>query len=102
MRGRSSSTRLRTAARRTPGSWAELRGPSGLDLVRVVLVAAVEVRRPHPPAPVLVLPDVAQLVGDQVVRDGMERPLDQDQRPDLVALEAPEAGDAEQPRGVED
>ena len=59
--------------------WAPLglgRGAARLDLVRVVAVAAIEVREPHPPAAVLVLPDMAELVDDQVVRDLGERALD--------------------------
>jgi len=45
---------------------------------------------------------VAELVHDQVVRGLRQRSLDQDQRAELVAREAPEAGDPEQPRRVED
>src|SRR5687768_7016713 len=78
------------------------RGLARLDLVLVVPVALPEVGQPHEDTPVLVLPDVAELVHDQVVGDGLERPLDEDQRADLVAAEAAQPRDAEKPRGVDD
>jgi hypothetical protein len=51
---------------------------------------------------VLVLPDVAQLVDDEVVGRLGERSLEQDQRPHLVAVEAAEPRQPEQPRDVQD
>ena len=51
---------------------------------------------------VLVLPDVAQLVGDEVVGGFGERLADEDQRTHLVAVEAPEPRQPEQPRDVQD
>ena len=47
---------------------------------------------------VLHLPDVAQLVGEQVVGAPLERRAQQDQVPARVAVEAPQPGQAEEAR----
>ena len=73
------------------------RRAAGLDLVLVVRVALVEVGEPHAQAVVLVLPDVAELVDDQVVGDLAEGRLQQDQAAHVVAGEAAEPGQPEQP-----
>jgi uncharacterized protein (DUF2237 family) len=96
---------VRRAGRRPPVA-RRLAGPGDrvprLDLVAVVPVALGEVGEPHPHVPVLGLPDVDELVDDEPVGDLVERALDDDERPELVAVEAPEARDPEQPRPVQD
>ena len=78
------------------------RRPAGLDLVPVGGVAVAQVAPPHTEPMVLVLPHVAQLVRDQARRALVQRALDEDQRAHLVAVEAPEPGEPEQPRDVQD
>ena len=66
------SSLWRARAMSAAGSMAATGGGAGvarLDFVRIVRVAAADVAPPHPQAVVLVLPDVAQLVGDQARRD---------------------------------
>ena len=50
----------------------------------------------------LVLPDVAQLVRDEIVGYILELPFEEDQRPDLIAPESAQPRDAEQPGRVQD
>ncbi len=92
--------------RRAGGAGRGLAGPAdrgaGLELVRVVRVALAEVGGPHPQAVVLVLPDVRQLVGDEVVGDLGERFAQQDQVAHVVAVEALEPRQGEEPARVED
>jgi hypothetical protein len=47
---------------------------------------------------VLHLPDVAELVADEVVRGAVGRPAQQDRVPGRVAVEAAKPGKSEQPR----
>src|SRR5688500_17149340 len=84
------------------GSARELDRSPGFELVRVLTVAGAHVRQPHPQAAVLLLPDVAELVADQVVGDLGQRVLDEDLLARLVAAEAPEPRCAEEPRDVPD
>jgi hypothetical protein len=51
---------------------------------------------------VLQLPDVAELVDDQVLADLLQRRPHEDQRAELVAVEAPQDRQPEEPRRVED
>src|SRR5687768_2961759 len=75
------AARISVPARAGSGHVAGTRGRlARLHLVLVVPVALPEVGQQHVRPPVLVLPDVAQLVHDQIVGDGLERPLDEDQR----------------------
>ena len=45
---------------------------------------------------------MAELVDDEVVGDLLQRPADEDEGPELVAPEPAKAGNAEQPRRVQD
>src|SRR5688500_18235407 len=85
-----------------PASTCELDRAARLELVAVLAVAAAHVGQPHPQAAVLLLPDVAELVADQVVGDLGERAPEEDLLARLVAVEAPEPRRAEQPRDVPD
>ena len=78
------------------------RRPPRLDLVRVPCIALEQVGQPHPQAVVLVLPHVTELVRDELVGDLAERVLEQDQVGHVVAAEAPEPRQPEQPRHVQD
>jgi hypothetical protein len=72
----------------------------GLDLVRVRPVAGGEVRPDDVDGTVLQLPDVAELVGDEVV--GRVAAADEDRPHEGVAVIAAQAREAEEPRRVHD
>ena len=59
---------------------------AGFDLVRVRAIAVPEVAERHPKRPVLLLPDVTELVRDQVVR--RHAPAQQDRPDQAIAVEA--------------
>src|SRR5689334_2064295 len=72
----------------------------GLELVRVLLVAAVEVRERHRDRVMLHLPDVAELVRDQIVA-GLG-PAHEDDEVRRVAVEAAEPRQPEEQRRDDD
>ena len=72
------------------------------DLVLVVGVALDEVRPPQPQEAVLHLPRVRQLVDDEVLGALLERHADEDERAEVEAAEAAQAGDPEEPRRADD
>src|SRR3954470_16624279 len=72
-----------------------------LHLVRVLRVAADEVGERHRERPVLHLPDVAELVREQVVVAGLEPAAEQDRPVRAVAVEAAEPRQPEEPRDDE-
>src|ERR671919_2168602 len=99
--GRESLERVRAGSVRRLVRRARLGDrPARLELVRVPPVARRQVLEAHVPGPVLHLPDVAQLVRDEVV--GCPRVLEQDRSPERVAGVAAEAGDPEEPRRHKD
>ena len=69
---------------------------AGLELVRIARVAA-EVGQRHPQRPVLHLPDMAELVGDEVVARALERLAEDDRVPGGVTVEAVEPREAKEP-----
>src|SRR5712691_10492542 len=73
-----------------------------LGLVRVPLVADKEVRERHAERAVLELPDVAQLVDDQVLVLRPRRTPEQDRPVERVAVEAAEPRQPEEPGNDED
>jgi hypothetical protein len=74
---------------------------SCLQLVRVLRIAA-EVGQRHSERPVLHLPDVAELVCDEVVARPLERLPEHDRVPGGVTVEAVEPGEPEEPGPDED
>ena len=74
-----------------------------LGLVRVPPVAAEEVREGHGERPMLHLPDVAQLVCDEVVLlVADQRPPEEDRQVGRVAVEAPKPREPEEERRDDD
>ena len=59
-----------------------------------IVRAAAEVGQRHPEGPVLHLPDVAELVRDEIVARALERLPKHDRVPGGVAVEAVEPGTA--------
>ena len=70
---------------------------SCLQLVRIVRVPA-KVRQWHPERPVLHLPDVTELVCDEVVARPLERLPEHDRVPGGVTVEAVEPREPDEPR----
>ena len=94
------SGRPRARGGRGPGVFrahGSLDRGSRLDLVAVGRVAAPQVRERHPQGVVLHLPDVAQLVADEVVAVACGRAAEQDRVPGRVAVEAAKPRQAEEP-----
>jgi predicted DNA-binding protein (UPF0251 family) len=82
------------------GSASEVDRAPSLGLVRVVAVPGRQVRPQDVAGAVLHLPDVAQLVRDEVV--GRVGAAKEDRPDERVAVIAAQAGEAEEPRGVDD
>ena len=74
----------------------------GLLLVRVPRIAVDEVGERHRERPVLQLPDMAELVRQEVVARLLHRLLEQDQPPGRIAVEAAEPRKPEERRDDED
>ena len=74
----------------------------GLLLVRVPRIAVDEVGERHRERTVLELPDVAELVSQEIVAGLLHRAPEQDHSPGRVAVEAPEPGQPEERRDDED
>jgi hypothetical protein len=77
--------------------------PAGLTLVRVVAVAGRDVGEQHAPAAVLPLPDVAELVSDQIVGGSRARwPAEENCAPQGIAAVPPHPRQPEEERRDED
>src|SRR5579864_1889643 len=74
------------------------RSVAGLRLVRVLRIAAQEIGQRHPQRAVLHLPDVAELVRDELLVGEQPAGAEQDRLPRGVAVEAPEPREPEEPR----
>src|SRR3954468_8091402 len=92
-RGVPQTRRRRRLARHGVGD-----GTPGLLLVPVPVVAAPEVGERHGERPVLHLPDMAELVADQVVARPFDGLAEQDGVPGRIAVETAEPGEAEEAR----
>src|SRR5438105_10162658 len=83
----------RTAPSRLPRSCV-----TGLPLVRVGRIAAIQIGQRHRERAVLHLPDVAELVGYKLLLLEKRRRAQQDRQPRRVAVEPPEPRQPEEPR----
>src|SRR5579864_5451697 len=83
---------------KTPPSELPQRSVAGLRLVRVLRIPAQEIGQGHPQRVVLHLPDVAELVRDELLVGEQPAGPKQDRLPRGVAVEAPEPREPEEPR----